>query len=111
MAVGWRTLRGLRVRFLSSLSLFALQRVNFQQSIVVSGVKTVTAPRPILRIADQAPFHWIEVHVLELFCFLPRTPDIEIVKTRLPEVRAGFRNCKSQTKLIWRSLPRVLVPQ
>ena len=47
---GCRTLWCLRVRFLTSLSLLALQRVNLQQSIVAFCMKTVTAPDLLLSV-------------------------------------------------------------
>jgi hypothetical protein len=51
----------------------------------LSGVKTMTAPGPLLRVFDEAALYGIEVHVIYLFVFLANGPHVEVIETRLPE--------------------------
>jgi hypothetical protein len=51
----------------------------------VQKIETITAPAPLLRRADQAPFHRIAMHVAELLHALLGRPYVEVVGARLPE--------------------------
>ena len=52
---------------------------------LLSSVKRMTTPRPVLGMRHQSALDWIHVHVVELLDFLFPSPDIEVVKSALPE--------------------------
>ena len=71
-----------------------------------AGIKTPTAPCPILRMLHQSTHHRIRVHVIQLLFPLPLAIHIEIVKSRLPErPRRPILSCESK-----RHLPRTRPP-
>ena len=54
--------------------------VDAAQALLGFRVERKAAPRPVLRVGDQATFHWIHVHVVEFFNSLFQTPHVEIKK-------------------------------
>ena len=62
-------------------------RLNLQPRLSPPRIKSITAPPPILRIFHEPALHRIRVHVLEFFVHLLLTPDVEIIKPRLPKMR------------------------
>src|SRR5579862_6072825 len=48
-------------------------------------IERETAPRPVARMRNEAAFHRIEVHVVQLLDLFLVAPDIEIVEAELPE--------------------------
>ena len=60
-------------------------RVHHQKRAVIQIVETPTGPRPIARLAHQASFHGIVMHVRELLISLLLAPDIHVVSAALPD--------------------------
>ena len=74
--------------------------IDANQSRFLSRVKRETTPGPIFGVCDQFPFYRIHVHVKELLDEFRLTPDIEIVKARLPELRQNVRVAKRKPELV-----------
>ncbi len=68
--------------------------MDSREGVLASGVERVAAPRPIFRMRDQAAFHRVVVHVVQLLDSLFLTPHIEVVKPALPELRQRFLRAK-----------------
>jgi hypothetical protein len=49
-------------------------------------VKTIAAPHPLFGRLHQLPFHRIEVHVIQFLILFACAPDVEVIKSALPEV-------------------------
>src|SRR5208283_157705 len=58
---------------------------------LVERIEPITAPAPVLRLRHQTPLHGISVHVTKLLTSLLARPNVEIIKTDLPE-RRPFRS-------------------
>jgi len=54
-------------------------------SVLVKGVGTIAAPRPVFRLLDEAAFHGISVDVLEVVDEFFMVTDVAVVITGLPE--------------------------
>lgn len=52
-----------------------------------TGIEPVTAPQPLFGVFDQSSADRIEMHVVEFFVLLPKTPHVEIIEAALPETR------------------------
>src|ERR1700730_497318 len=65
---------------------------------LVEKIEAVTAPAPILRCRRQTSLHRIVVHIAQFLHPLLLCPNIEIMKTNLPERRAR-RNLAKQLDL------------
>jgi hypothetical protein len=78
----------------------SIDRVNLDQTTLEFRVEGKTAPRPVLRVGNQAALQRIHVHVLELFDFLLQTPHVEIIEAALPKARQRIvATCKGQMQL------------
>jgi len=73
-----------RVRWRTFPLLLLPESINSEQPLFSLRVMRPTAPRPILGCCASLD-HRIRMHVLQLFFYLLRTPNIEIVKSPLPE--------------------------
>jgi hypothetical protein len=68
-------------RFPSRLPL----QIRRAQTRPCSGIETIAAPDPILRMLHQSSLHRIEVHVIHLLVPFLCAPHIEVVEPSLPE--------------------------
>jgi hypothetical protein len=59
--------------------------LDANQPSFLLGVERKTALWPVPGVSDQVSFNGIHVHVVKFFDEFALTPDIEIVKARLPE--------------------------
>ncbi len=62
------------------------QAVHSDQALLSECVMSPTTPWPILRMENQPSLHWVRVHVLQFLLELLLAPDVEVVKSSLPEM-------------------------
>jgi hypothetical protein len=91
------TLGSCRLRSLQGILLLS-KRIHPYHPLLIHFIIRPTAPRPISRVTYEFSFHRVGVHIIQFLPHFPPIPNIEIVKTSLPQMlrfQQGFLEIQS----------------